>query len=212
MIKSYLNNGEKNEFCILVSFKIFLEDCVEKWPKRRGVGKLQLKWTKMSLAFVNKIIQEILAPLDDDTKAKLAKIGKQNHVVVRTKPDALREVNMLKENGDVITVKNEDFLELCTSAMLTCTMCTIKDHTTCPTKRLLREYDVDPLVDEPYPGQCEYQVSEFSPEAAYDLIKLISTGQLFRVRERYLPDGFELIEKSPLPEQYWKLPKIVFKD
>jgi hypothetical protein len=210
MIKSYLNNGEKNEFCILISFKVFLEECVDKWSKRRGVSKLQLKWAKMSLAFANKIIQEILLPLEDDVREKLAKVGKQNKVVVKTKEEALRDLNRAKENGDVMLVKNEDLLELCSAAMLTCTMCKVKEHNLCATKRLLREYDVDPLVAEPYPGQCEYQVSEFSPESNYDLIKSIYTEQLFRVRERYLPDGFELVESAPLGEQYWKLPKITF--
>jgi hypothetical protein len=207
-MKRYLNVEEKNQVAILNSFVYFMENCIDKWHTLNRDKKL-LKNARMAKTWTVKAIKTLLESLDNDEKKKVNKYIKRMHVVVRTKPEAQRELQRLKELDSTVVIDREDFINLCSFAIFNCMECTKKDYKNCKLRDILMDNEIDPMDEYAEPTQCQYQYKDIKENAVFNVFKHKETGELYRIQPGLKPKGFELVATAPLEEKYWTLPKII---
>lgn len=206
--KRYLNKAERTQLCVLGSFKDNLEERIKEWSKFDN-RKVQLKWARTSLAFINKTLDAIINPLDSKEREILDKEIKRTHIVTKSTEEAIKEYKAFKEQEDVISVKYDDLYTVFSYAVDTCMKCTVCDYKSCELRDVFMRHNLEPV--DPYADDtvCQYQYLDIGVNAYMDLVELESTGMLFRVPQGSNMPGFTVKCKAPLPKEYWDMPKII---
>ena len=159
MVKRYLNRDEKNQALVLATFIAFLEVRIEEWQKLSR-SKALIKFAKMSKTYADKVLGQIMEPLDLVEKAKLIAEKGKLQIVTRYTREALREFEECKKIDGVVPVVTDDFIDIVEHAIVgACQRCTLtgEEANNCRLKKHFINYDIEPYDLKAPVGKCPYQ-------------------------------------------------------
>lgn len=204
--KRYLNNEEKTELAIVACMKVFMDGLVDKFTNLSRSTEL-IKNTKMARTYADKVMKTILEPLNaDEQKLIIGQVAKLE-IVTRTRQEVMVDMNKRKEINSKDFLPKEDVQTLCSFAVTECMECTMCEYHKCRLRKILMEHDIEPMDANAEPEQCQYQYSKLDSNAMFNLFKDIH-GVYYRVEIGLRPQHMTMLMVAPLPQRYWKAPKI----
>ena len=162
-MKRYLNRDEKHTVLLLASLVAYMQDYCAMLDKLKKPALLR-KWSKMTLSFATKTLDEIMLPLDVRERIKMVEESKKMQVVAVYNDQARRLHREAERMESNTTLPNEHFYVLARRNLILCQVCQMRGDkvTECAIRKMLMDADIEALNYEAPDGVCQYQEREES--------------------------------------------------
>lgn len=158
MAKTYLNNEDRNDLLKLTSFLDFLEKHSQKMSSFKNVPKDILKFLKMSKSFGYKVLDYYMKDLNEDYKLDLIKKLKSLELIIKSKTEAIKELQKMTEFNKITHIDTEDFNLIVEHSLIICMKCNMdpSNISKCELRKVFMKQDIAPFNLEATETQCQY--------------------------------------------------------